>query len=408
MRKMYLLPAIFLGSIFYGQAFIDISEGLIVPRLTGNTLQTADIKGVYSNTKDAILVYVTIPPDTDKRIGQVEGIDTKGFYYFDAATNRWIKIISTGSSTAVLKDLLCSSSTNIGILETTRLASGVSIVVPYNGGNGGAYPALSVPSNGVTGLNASLYPGSLSIGGGFLVFNITGTPLVTGIATFNINFAGKACILNIQVHPKTSFDDVVNISVDGKIRQMMTRNLGANPTLDPDVPTQAIMGDYFQWGKKSAVATPYTPPAAIPGWSTERAADKAWNSGTEAVPLKTINDPCPSGFRVPTKSEWVAFKQASSTNNIGTWSTTKYDGVSNFSAAKKFINNGNIITLPTAGRHASGTGALDSRAYGASYWSSTEFSATNSYNLTFSEGATIYPDYDFNKAVGMSVRCISE
>ncbi|MEF9478759.1 hypothetical protein OWR28_14535 [Chryseobacterium sp. 1B4] len=408
MRKKYLLSVILLGTVVNGQTFIDNSQGIIIPRLTGNTLQVSETKGVYSDAKDAILVYVSIPPDPDKRTGQVEGIDSKGFYYFDASSNRWIRIISMGNSNAVLTQLLCSSSTNIGVLEVARPASGVSVIVPYNGGNGGAYSVLNIPSTGVTGLNAALNPGNLSIGGGFLVFNISGTPLTTGTAVFDINLAGKACSFSFQVRPKTRFDDVLNVSINDQLRQMMTRNLGANPTLDPDMPSQAIMGDYFQWGKKNAVATAYTPAAAISGWSTEKAADKAWNSGTESAPFKTINDPCPSGFRVPTRNEWTAFRQASTVSNIGTWATTKNDGASNFGAAKRFINNRNLITLPAAGRHNAGTGALDSRGYGASYWSSTEFSATNSYNLTFTEGATIYPGYDFNRAVGMSVRCISE
>jgi uncharacterized protein (TIGR02145 family) len=408
MRKMYFLPMIFVGTLVCGQTFIDTSEGIIIPRLTGNILHSSEAKGIYSNVKDAILVYVTAPPDPDNRIGQVEGIDAKGFYYFDASSNRWIRIISTSIGTAALTQLLCSFSSNVGVMEATRPASGVSVMVPYNGGNGGAYQASSIPSTGITGLNATLYPGNLSIGGGFLVFNITGTPLTTGTATFNINLMGKTCSFSAQIQSKTRFDDVVNVSINGQTRQMMTRNLGANPTLDPDVPTQAIMGDYFQWGKKNAVATPYTPATAISGWSTERAADKAWNSGTEAAPFKTINDPCPSGFRIPTRNEWAAFTQASTVTNIGIWATTKSDGASNFSAAKRFINNKNIITLPAAGRHSSGTGALDSRGYGASYWSSTEFSGTNSYNLTFTEGGAIYPAYDFNRAVGMSVRCISE
>lgn len=31
--------------------------------------------------------------------------------------------------------------------------------------------------------------------------------------------------------------------------------------------------------------------------------DDLWNSGTEAEPVKTVNDPCPDGWRVPTSSE---------------------------------------------------------------------------------------------------------
>ncbi|MEF9478729.1 hypothetical protein OWR28_14380 [Chryseobacterium sp. 1B4] len=103
MRKMYLLPMMFFGIVSYGQVGIisiipkstlDVvsktsdgtaSEGFIVPRITGNTLKAAEITGVYSDDQDATLVYVTSAPDPENRTGQVEGMDARRFYYFDAA-----------------------------------------------------------------------------------------------------------------------------------------------------------------------------------------------------------------------------------------------------------------------------------------------------------------------------------
>jgi len=406
MRKMYLVPMFFLGSLFYGQVYTDTSEGIIIPRLAGNILKTAEANGIYSNAKNAILVYVTAPPDPDKLTGQVEGIDDKGFYYFDAASNRWIKIISTDNTITVLSQLLCSSSSNVGLLETARPASGVSVILPYSGGNGGAYSALSIPSTGVTNLTANLSPGNLSIGGGFLIFNIKGTPPTTGTATFNINLAGKTCSFSLPVQPRTRFDDIVNVSINGQIRQMMSRNLGANPILDPDLPTQAIMGDYYQWGRKDAVATSYTSAEAISGWNKEKAPDKAWNNGTETEPIKTENDPCPPGFRIPTRHEWVGFKASSTASQIGTWTTSSTDGANNFTAAMVFSNNGNTLTLPTTGYRFYNTGALTNRAYNGNYWSSTEYANSNAYNFSFS--STINPENNGNRANGVSVRCISE
>lgn len=403
---MYLLPMFFLGSSFYGQGYIDTSEGIIIPRLEGNVLKDAEVNGIYSNAKDAILVYVTAPPDTDKRTGQVEGVDAKGFYYFDAPVNRWIKIITTATATASLSQLLCSSSTNIGFLEAGHPASGVTVIIPYNGGNGGTYSALSIPSTGVTNLNANLYSGSLSIGGGLLAFNITGTPLTTGTAIFNVNVMGKTCSFNLQVQQRSRFDDIVNVLINGQMRQMMSRNLGASTILDPDLPSQAIMGDYYQWGKKDAVATAYTSDAAISGWSTEIAPDKAWNGGTETEPLKTANDPCPPGFRVPTRNEWVGFKAGSTTRHIGTWATSSTDGTNNFTAATVFSNNGNNLTLPTTGYRTYKTGALTNRAYNGNYWSSTEYNSINSYNFSFS--STVNAENNGSRSNGVSVRCISE
>ncbi|MEF9478728.1 hypothetical protein OWR28_14375 [Chryseobacterium sp. 1B4] len=63
-------------------------------------------------------------------------------------------------------------------MEATSPASGVSVAIPYNGGNGGVYSGLSIPSVGILNLNAELASGTLNNGNGTLIFNITGTLLL--------------------------------------------------------------------------------------------------------------------------------------------------------------------------------------------------------------------------------------
>jgi uncharacterized protein (TIGR02145 family) len=383
------------------------SEGLIIPRITGNALHMAEAAGVYGADQHAILTYVTVAPDPDNRTGQVEGMDTPGFYYFDSGSNRWVKMISSGTSTASVTQLLCSNSSDVGVLEAGSLASGVSTTIPYTGGNSGTFSGLSVASTGtVTGLTATLASGTLNNGNGTLIFNISGTPSGSGTAVFVIDFAGEICGFNRTVQPSTSFADTVPVIINGQTRQMSTRNLGADPTQDPNVPSQSIMGSYFQWGKKNAVALASTGSGAISGWSTSSATNKAWNSGTEAVPVKTANDPCPTGYRVPTRNEWTAFNSASTNSNIGTWATGQTDGATNYMAAKVFINNGSTITFPSAGSRSSTVGALGYRATSGAYWSSTEFN-TNAYDFYFNN-STIIPATDAARSLGISIRCISE
>jgi hypothetical protein len=74
-----------------------------------------------------------------------------------------------------------------------------AISVNYSGGNGAAFPSLSISSTGVSGLTASLSSGILSTGDGILSLSISGTPTSDGIASFAMNFLDKQCVLNIPV-----------------------------------------------------------------------------------------------------------------------------------------------------------------------------------------------------------------
>ncbi|MDR6466296.1 MULTISPECIES: FISUMP domain-containing protein [Chryseobacterium] len=420
MKKHYLLALAFVGIVSYSQVGINntapkttleissktsdgsSSEGFLLPKVTGNQLKAAETAGVYANDQDATLVFVTAAPDEGNRTGQVEGMDSKGFYYFDAGSNRWVKMVSSGTITGSVTELLCSNATHAGVLETTSPAAGVSTNVPYTGGNGGIYSALSIPSIGVTGLTAVLPSGTLNNGNGTLVFTITGTPSAAGTATFNIDLFGFNCGFNLTVEPSTSFADVVDVTIDNQTRQMMTHNLGADPTLDPEQMVQGVHGNYYQWGKKAAVATAYTPATSISGWSTTAAANKAWNSGTEAIPVKTTNDPCPQGFRVPTRNEWISFYNNSTVSNVGTFVALP-GSATNFGVGKKFVNGTSTLVFPAAGSRNS---ASINRAYSSDYWSSTE-SSTNAFSFTFNSN-TITPAYANSRTFGFSVRCISE
>ncbi|MBT2620591.1 hypothetical protein [Chryseobacterium sp. ISL-6] len=157
MKKLYLLQITFMGTWSFAQvgvnsvtpkrtldvtsntSYSSTSDGFLIPRLTGNILHNAETAGIYGADQNAMLVFVTAAPDPGNRTGQVEGMETAGFYYFDAVTNRWVKLMSGGTSTAQIGQLLCSSATNTGILETMKSASGVNVTIPYNAGNGNTF-----------------------------------------------------------------------------------------------------------------------------------------------------------------------------------------------------------------------------------------------------------------------------
>lgn len=93
----------------------------------------------------------------------------------------------------------CAGAINTGDLKYGFAATGVSSVIPYTGGNGRGYLGQVINSTGVTGLTATLNPGSFANGNGTLTYTITGTPSSGGIASFSINIGGQACILTRTV-----------------------------------------------------------------------------------------------------------------------------------------------------------------------------------------------------------------
>jgi uncharacterized protein (TIGR02145 family) len=132
----------------------------------------------------------------------------------------------------------------------------------------------------------------------------------------------------------------------------------------------------------------------IAGWSTNYASDGSWRDG-----LKTLNDPCPSGYRAPTKAEWDGVLNFNVISRLGTWEKSSM----NYSSGMKV---GDLLFLPAAGYRHYENGALLYRGYGGVYWSSAEDGSAYAWYLYFSGGDANYNSS--RRTYGQSVRCISE
>ncbi|RNA61549.1 hypothetical protein D1631_06195 [Chryseobacterium nematophagum] len=319
-------------------------------------------------------------------------------------------VVGSGGGGPVITSLSCSAAVNTGTLTEGIAASSVSSLIPYTGGNGVSFPASTViPSTGVTGLFAQIQADTLLNGDGNLNIHIVGTPTGSGVASFTITFGGQTCTLTRIV------ESGYTVVMCGSSQAWYRFNMGANATLDVDVPSQDIVGGYYQWGRRAHVADAYNL-GAISGWNTsDSIPDNSWNLGTEGSPIKDeLNDPCPTGYRVPTATEFQTLLSNNVESRIGTWSSG-VDDFTNFSAAVVFTcpSTGKKITFPAAGYRATHEHpGIEGRVVGlgsaAMYFTSSPFNAY-AYSLFQPTGSTSSNIFHaLFRSNASPIRCISE
>lgn len=304
-----------------------------------------------------------------------------------------------------ISSLNCSSAINNGTLTAGIVASGVSSSVPYSGGNLGIHNGQVVSSTGVTGLTANLSAGNFANGNGTLNYTITGIPSGAGTASFALNIGGKSCTLNrtvgAPVYPSgtihcsgaTSIVNVINPSTG---RTWMDRNLGAFTVATSSTHTNSY-GDLYQWGRRADGHQCRNSSTTSSLSSSDQPAHGSfilvpnspfdWRSPQNSnlwQGVNGINNPCPSGYRLPTESEFNTERLSWSTNN----------------ASGAFASP---LKLTLAGARSNSNGALSSVGTFGGYWTSTGNTSISRSLGIFSFDAVIGNRY---KAEGGSVRCI--
>jgi uncharacterized protein (TIGR02145 family) len=128
-----------------------------------------------------------------------------------------------------------------------------------------------------------------------------------------------------------------------------------------------------------------------------------WNSGSESSPTRTTNDPCPAGWRVPTKAELYAL--IGNTDDKGKWTTVNVQNGRLFDGTTSTTQTTGVF-LPAAGFRNTDGIAYHRGEYGC-YWSSTP-DGESSYSWLFNSGYAFEHDSSLDRARGMSVRCVKD
>lgn len=175
-------------------------------------------------------------------------------------------------------------------------------------------------------------------------------------------------------------------SVTNKV--WMDRNLGASRACQ-SIDDIECYGDYYQWGRDAdghenpeSNTTDIPVDSLTPNHSKFIIANLDWtNDDPDGVVRNNNWNPCPDGFKIPTKDEILA-------ENI-------LDRVSAY----------DILKLPSAGNRLYINGKLNGLDSFGNIWAENDANRNSSYLHFYS--TTAYVNFD-NRAEGKSVRCIQK
>ena len=188
--------------------------------------------------------------------------------------------------------------------------------------------------------------------------------------------------------------------ITGKV--WMDRNLGASQVATSSTDALAF-GDLYQWGRRAdghqcrnSSTTTILSSTDQPGhgdfilapnspfdWRSPQN-DNLWQG------VNGVNNPCPIGYRIPTKIEWQS--------EISSWTSNSNSSISAYNS---------ILKLPLSGNRRWDNGIIENINYSGSYWSSNPDGGSGSHYLEF-DTFSLFPgaDYSYPKSYGRSVRCI--
>jgi len=192
---------------------------------------------------------------------------------------------------------------------------------------------------------------------------------------------------------------IVNVTNPATGRIWMDRNLGATQVATSSTDANAY-GDLYQWGRRSdghqcrnssttATLSSVDQPANG-NFITISSGNRDWRSPQNNnlwQGVNGINNPCPTGYRLPTEPELDVERLSwSSNNDVGAFAS--------------------VLKLPKAGHRTHGNGSVDNVGHIGFYWTSSLFH-TSAHRLYFlnTSNADVHTG---GRANGDSVRCLKD
>jgi uncharacterized protein (TIGR02145 family) len=401
------------------------TQGLLLPRMT-----TAQ-RNAISNTATGLVIFNTTTLVTEINVGTATTPNWVAATFPQGTSGQTLRYDGT---TWVANSTLFNNGTNVGVgtstpassidiqgsmgLKVTTITSATTLNQTHNVVlcNTGPYTVTlpAVASNA----GKVYYIKNIDTNGDDITIDGAGSETIDGSTTYLLD-AYKHSVRIIcdgsswhvieetgELNTQNSFNrvncdgsiftwsDVTN-STTGEI--WMDRNLGASQVATSSTDANSY-GDLYQWGRlkdghqcRTSISTTTNSFGNVPGHGDYII--EASSPGDWRIPQNTnlwqgvngINNPCPSGYRLPTETELNAELNSWGTNNNATGA---------FASALK---------LPMAGsRHNSSFYFVGSRGY---YWSST-VNGTSSRDLHFLNSSVSFLNHE--RVVGASVRCIKD
>ncbi len=217
---------------------------------------------------------------------------------------------------------------------TDNVYASTSKSISYISGNGASYDSMSFNSTGVTGLTLNAPAGVLANGNGNIMFTLSGTPIGSGTASFNVNVGGHSCQFNVEVE-SVDLTTWVDETVVNNEKSLYIHNPSGLP----------VTADFHVSHNRSAY-----PVALAPFWINDNEGTSTIISGEiySLYRMGTLSIPAEGTLRISItiRDDFPILLQWDPDVNIRTYDVQLYKtnvGVSVLTSADKVLIQGNNI-----------------------------------------------------------------